>query len=118
MTETASTFIAKSTFRAGDLEHRRKINFNISRYDAAVPWGKQQFADLETAKERAKNIKWKAIDNLDVHLQSFEANISKRGAKVIWASDTEEALSEILRICKEKKCRSIVKSKSLPRKSS
>ena len=29
MTDTAASFIAKSTVKAEDLDHRKKINFNI-----------------------------------------------------------------------------------------
>ena len=113
MKETASTFIAKSTVKAADKEHRRKINFNIGRYNAVVPKGKQQFLDVNLARERAKNIKWKAIETLDKQLETFEALISKRGAKVIWAEDAAEALEAIGRICAEKQCRTLVKSKSM-----
>ena len=113
MTDQSSTFQAKSTVRAGDLEHRRKINFNIARYNASLPWGKQQFADLSLARERAKNLKWRSLENLDTQLETFEANFSKQGGKVIWASDSNEALQEILKICKSKSCRSIVKSISM-----
>jgi L-lactate dehydrogenase complex protein LldF len=111
--ETASDFIAKSAEKAADRDHRKKINFNIGRYDAVVPAGKQQFADVNLAREKAKNIKWKAIETLDRQLEKFEAGISKRGAKVIWAETAEEARDEILKICEEKNCRSIVKSKSM-----
>ena len=113
MTDTAANFIARSTVKAEDMDHRNKINFNIGRYNAAVPQGKQQFADLNLARERAKNIKWRAIENLDKQLEEFEAIFSQRGGKVIWAENSAQALAEILAICKEKKCRSIVKSKSM-----
>ena len=113
MTETAANFIARSTIKAEDMDHRKKINFNIGRYNAAVPQGKQQFAELNLARERAKNIKWRAIEQLDKQLEEFEAVFTKRGGKVIWAENTEQALAEILAICKEKSCRSIVKSKSM-----
>src|ERR1700733_15145988 len=112
MSESASTFIAKSTIKSADLDHRRKINFNIGRYNAAVPAGKQQFANLDTARERAKNIKWRAIETLDAQLENFELAFTQRGGKVIWASDAQEALQEIKKICEAKKCRTIVKSKS------
>src|SRR5260221_10472475 len=110
MTDTAADFIARSTIKAEDMDHRRKINFNISRYNAVVPQGKQQFGELNLARERAKNIKWKAIENLDKQLEEFEAVFTQRGGKVIWAEDTEAALAEILAICKEKNCRRGVKS--------
>ena len=113
MKETASGFIAKSTIKAADKEHRRKINFNISKYNAMVPKGKEQFSDINLARERAKNIKWKAIETLDKQLENFEAAIMKRGAKVIWAEDAQQALDAIQKICEEKKCKSLVKSKSM-----
>jgi L-lactate dehydrogenase complex protein LldF len=113
MSQHSSSFIAKSTVKASDKEHRRKINFNIARYNAVVPVGKQQFTNVELARERAKNIKWRAIENLDKQLESFEANITKRGAKVIWAETPEQALEEILKICQAKNCTTVVKSKSM-----
>ena len=65
MKETAENFMAKSTVRSADKEHRRKINFNIGRYNAVVPQGKKQFLDVNLAREKAKNQKWKAIAQLD-----------------------------------------------------
>jgi L-lactate dehydrogenase complex protein LldF len=111
--ETASGFIAKSTVKAADKEHRRKINFNIGKYNAVVPQGKLQFSDVHLAREKAKNIKWKAIETLDKQLETFEAIITKRGAKVIWAEDAQQALDAIKKICDEKNCKTLVKSKSM-----
>jgi L-lactate dehydrogenase complex protein LldF len=113
MNETASTFIAKSTVKSEDLEHRHKLSFNIGKYNAVVPQGKSQFADLDLARERAKNTKWKAIEHLDQHLEQFELNFSKRGGKVLWAENTQEALDHVLKICQEKNCKTLVKSKSM-----
>jgi L-lactate dehydrogenase complex protein LldF len=113
MTENESTFKAKSTIKSADIEHRQKINFNIGRYNAAVPTGKQQFADINLAKERAKNIKWRALETLDRHLEEFEMHFTARGGKVIWAQNSQEALDEILNICKEKNCKTVVKGKSM-----
>ena len=113
MSEQASTFKAESTVKVSDLEHRHKINFNIGKYNAVVPSGKSQFHELEIARQRAKNLKWKALENLDLQLEAFDANITRRGAKVIWAENAKQALEEIMQICEEKKCKTIVKSKSM-----
>lgn len=113
MSNTAATFIAKSTIKAADLEHRRKINFNIGKYNAVVPIGKKQFTDVMQAREMAKNKKWEAIEHLDQYLLSFEEKITARGAKVLWAETAEEALKQIGAICKEKQCKTLVKSKSM-----
>jgi len=111
--ETASDFIAKSSEKADDRDHRQKINFNIGRYNAVVPVGKKQFDNIDFVREKAKNLKWKAIASLDSQLEEFEAAITNRGAKVIWAETAEQAREEILKICHEKNCHSLVKSKSM-----
>jgi L-lactate dehydrogenase complex protein LldF len=109
----ASSFDTKSSAKAVDLEHRRKLNFNISKYNAVVPKGKAQFPDLTRVRELAKNKKWEAIEHLDLYLTQFEDQITKRGAKVFWAEDSEQALNFIGDLCKEKQCKSVVKSKSM-----
>jgi L-lactate dehydrogenase complex protein LldF len=113
MTENASTFKAKSIIKSADLDHRQKINFNIGKYNAIVPEGKSQFENTDLVRERAKNIKWRALETLDQQLEEFELNFTKRGGKVIWAQNSQEALDEVLNICKEKNCKTIVKSKSM-----
>ena len=113
MSDTSQTFIAKSTVKATDLEHRRKINFNIGRYNASVPKGKEQFSDVHLARERAKNIKWRAIETLDQQLEEFEKVFTSRGGRVVWAENAEEAIAEIIKICKAKNCKTLVKSKSM-----
>ncbi len=113
MTESASTFKAKSTIKSADLDHRQKINFNIGRYNATVPQAKHQFENIELVRERAKNMKWRALETLDQQLQEFERQFTQRGGKVIWAQNSQEALDEILKICLEKKCKTVVKSKSM-----
>jgi len=113
MSQSSETFLAKSTVKAADLQHRRTINFNMGRYHAVVPKGKEQFSDVHLARERAKNIKWRAIETLDQQLETFELNLNKKGGKVIWAETAAQAIEEIIKICKEKKCKTLVKSKSM-----
>ncbi len=113
MSTTASIFKDKSAEKAADLKHRKTINYNISKYNAIVPIGKSQFVDVDMVRERAKNIKWKALENLDVYLEKFEKNLLRKGGKVIWAENAEQACEAVLKICREKSCKSVVKSKSM-----
>jgi L-lactate dehydrogenase complex protein LldF len=78
-----------------------------------VPHGKSQFTDLTLARERAKNIKWRALETLDQQLEQFEMKFTRKGGKVIWAKNAKEALDHIISICKEKNCKTLVKSKSM-----
>ncbi|MBL4655047.1 MAG: iron-sulfur cluster-binding protein, partial [Bacteroidia bacterium] len=88
-------------------------NFNINKYLVTVVKGKEQYADLELAKQRAAYLKWKTLENLDKYLIEFESNFTARGGKVIWANDAEEANNETLKILQSVNAKSAVKSKSM-----
>src|SRR6187200_312204 len=111
--QQAEDFLEKSSVIASDLDHRKKINFNIGKYNAVVPQGKMQFSDIETARKKAKNQKWKVMEKLDKYLEQFEFNFTRNGGKVIWAENAEEAQKAILEICQAENCRTVVKSKSM-----
>jgi L-lactate dehydrogenase complex protein LldF len=96
-----------------DLEHRRKIYNNISKYNVNVLKGKNQFTDLDLARKRAANLKHKILNDLDKYLIEFEVNFQKNGGKVIWAPTRKDAVKEILTILKNLKATSVVKSKSI-----
>jgi L-lactate dehydrogenase complex protein LldF len=113
MASTQQSFLAAAHKTAADKELHRKLNFNIGKYSETVQKGKLQYTDLELAKQRAKNQKWKALANLDKLLIEFESNISRRGAKVVWAENAEEALAEIASVVKRVNAKSVVKSKSM-----
>ena len=106
-------FLADSESKAFDLEHRRKIRFNIGKYNAAVQTGLTWYYDHELARERASYLKSKVINNLDKYLLEFERNFTERGGKVIWAQNAEEALYEIGKIMARRHARTVVKAKSM-----
>ena len=113
MTNFAEDFLLTSENKAFDLDHRKVINFNIGRYDAAVERGLSKLANLENSKKKAHVIKWKVMENLDKLLLEFESNFQRKGGKVIWANDVEEAQQEILNIIQKAKAKSVIKSKSM-----
>lgn len=113
MTKTAEDFIANAEAKAFDLKHRSIINHNIGKYDAAVARGISRLVNLENAKRKAHVIKWKTMENLDKLLPEFEANFQRRGGKVLWANDVEEAQKEILSIIEKSGAKTVVKSKSM-----
>jgi len=112
MTESAANFIARSTVKAEDMDHRRKINFNIGKYNAVVPQGKQQFEELNLAGSGQRILSGRPLKPLTNSWRSSKPSYAKRGQGDL-GRDAEAALAEILTICKEKSCRTIVKSKSM-----
>ncbi len=113
MSELQRKFLKDAEKIAFDLEHRKIIKFNISKYDQAVIDGKKQFRDIDLAKKRAANLKHRMINDLEKHLIEFEVNFEKRGGKVIWTQNKKEANKEILAILKKAKATTVVKSKSM-----
>lgn len=105
-------FLEKSKI-AFDKNHRKTINHNISQYYKAVEKGRQRYLNIDLAKDRASWIKSKVVGNLPQYLEEFEKNITSRGAEVIWARSSKEAVSEILKIFQENNARLLVKSKSM-----
>lgn len=113
MHEIYNKFLKDSEKKAFDLEHRNKINFNISKYDAAVAKGKEQYKDIELARKRAAFLKHRIVNNLEKYLIEFAANFEKKGGKIIWALDKDEAIVEILALMRKYNAKHVVKSKSM-----
>ena len=113
MSDHADEFLIASENKAFDKEHRRIINFNIGKYDAAVNRGLSKLINLDNAKKKGHVIKWRVMENLDKYLPEFESNFQRRGGKVIWANDAEEANREILNIIQKAGAKTVVKSKSM-----
>ncbi len=68
MVDKQNIFLAKSEIKANDLEHKRKVSFNIQKYNDSVVKGKKQYSNLDLARQKAKNTKWKTIEQLDAYL--------------------------------------------------
>eukprot|EP01133_Synstelium_polycarpum_P004804 gene4804-5591_t len=109
----AEEFLVKADEKAFDLEHRTIINHNIGKYNTAVDRGLSRFENLDNSKKRAHMIKWRVMENLDKFLPEFESNFQRRGGKVIWANDANEAQKEILNIINRAGGKSVIKSKSM-----
>jgi L-lactate dehydrogenase complex protein LldF len=67
--------------------------------------------DWRSARQTASEIKWDAINHLDTYLEEFVGKLEARGTKVHWASTGEQARQIILGIVRERRARSIIKSK-------
>jgi L-lactate dehydrogenase complex protein LldF len=113
MTKFAADFTSASHSKAFDLDHRKIINYNIGKYDTSVERSLTKFNNLENSKRKAHVIKWKVMENLDKLLPEFESNFQRKGGKVIWANDAEEANLEILNIIKKAGAKTVIKSKSM-----
>ncbi len=113
MEKTAKIFKNNAVEKGFDRTHRKIINFNISKYNAAVPKGKSQFNHLDIAKSRAAQLKFEVASNLDRYLETFEKKFEENGGNLLWAIDEKEAIQHVLAILKSENAKKIVKSKSM-----
>jgi len=94
-----------------DLRHRLLIQTALKKYEVARDAKKSRYKDWQAARQTAAEIKWDAINHLDKYLEEFVDKLEARGTRVHWASTGEQARQIILGIIREKKARSIIKSK-------
>ncbi|MBN3522007.1 lactate utilization protein [Algoriphagus lutimaris] len=69
--------------------------------------------EWEELRNLASGIKNHVLSKLDVYLEELEEKATANGIKVHWAKDAKEHNEIVLSILKEKKCKAIVKSKSI-----
>jgi len=110
---TSQQFSKASQKIAFDVQHRKTIQFNIARYDAAVAKGMARYKDVELAKQNASAIKRDVLANWEKYLIEFESNCISNGCEVIWASDSNEANECVKKILADNNARLLVKSKSM-----
>ncbi|NOZ46044.1 MAG: iron-sulfur cluster-binding protein [Chlorobi bacterium] len=113
MTKLSVKFKNESEKVGFDLEHRKKIKFNMSKYNAAVVKGQAYYQDLESTKQKASFIKQQTLTSLDKYLKKFESSFERNGGQVLWAVDDKEAQAQILKIIRTHKIKTVVKSKSM-----
>ena len=113
MADNKTNFLKMSEKVAFDQKHRHIINYNIGKYDQAVVKGKERLVHLEMARQRAHSIKHKVLAQLDKYLVEFETNFQRNGGRVIWATDAESAVNEIIHLLQKEKIDKVVKSKSM-----
>ncbi len=98
---------------AFDRRHRAILQYNIGKYDTAVAKGKLRYQYFDDARRYASDVKAASMVHLADHLELFETTITRRGAKVLWARDAQEAMQHASEILKKYSARSVVKSKSM-----
>ncbi len=98
--------------KIADKEFRQRLTPVLNYFEENRLAGLQEFSNLELARQRAAYTRWKVNENLDKYLVDFEGSIIRRGGKVVWAFDAQNALAEIDAIIKRTQAKKIVKSKS------
>lgn len=92
---------------------QKALRYTTDRFRERRKSAVAELRNWEDLKSQAREIKEKAISNLDEYLKLLEENILKCGGTVHWAKDGDEANKIILGIASEGRVKSVVKSKSM-----
>jgi L-lactate dehydrogenase complex protein LldF len=113
MSSPFQQFKTQAEILTHDLRHRAIIQTALEKYTVVRDKARGAFQNYATARQAAAETKYEAINHLDKYLEQLVANLESRGTKVHWASTGEQAREIILGIVREKKARSIIKSKAM-----
>jgi L-lactate dehydrogenase complex protein LldF len=93
-------------------EFRAQLRQTSALMNAKRIKARDLYGNYELARLRASYTKWKVNDNLDKFLIDFEASVVRKGGKVIWAYDVQNAQQEILQIAQKHQNGKILYSRS------
>lgn len=89
----------------------------LGRFAEAYPVARakayENVADVDALREQVRQMKLGAVANIEELADKFEAEASKRGAKVFRAKDGDTLKQYLINLCREKGVKRIVKSKSM-----
>jgi L-lactate dehydrogenase complex protein LldF len=72
-----------------------------------------QDIDFEATRAALKERRNRALDNLDVWLETFEREATRRGATVLYAESTQDAAKLVAEIAREHGVKKVIKTKSM-----
>ncbi|MDE3067571.1 MAG: lactate utilization protein [Verrucomicrobiota bacterium] len=113
MSRPVQQFKAQAELSTHNLRLRATIQTALEKYAVVRDTNRRAFQDYQAARQAAAEIKWEAINHLDRYLEQFVSKLEARGTKVHWAGTGRLAREIILGIIREKKARSIIKSKTM-----
>jgi L-lactate dehydrogenase complex protein LldF len=103
--------------RAGEKLADQRLQENLKKLSTKFVTGRAtaitELDDFEGTREAAKERRMRAIENLDVWLDTFEKEATRRGATVLYAETAEDASRLVVEIAKKHDVKKVIKSKSM-----
>ncbi len=97
--------------------HDERLQFNLKKMQGKFVAKRRaslvELDDFQGTRDAAKAIRNRALDNLDVWLETFERNAAARGATVLWAETPSDVNALVLEIAARHAVKKIIKSKSM-----
>ena len=108
-----STFDAAIAVALTDEPLQRALADVPAGFVAGRQRARAELPEFDRLRRTARDIRDHTLAHLDVYLETFEANATKAGSEVHWASSGDDACRIILDICRNARARVVTKSKSM-----
>ncbi|HEY0846429.1 MAG TPA: LutB/LldF family L-lactate oxidation iron-sulfur protein [Noviherbaspirillum sp.] len=103
--------------RVGEKLADKRLQQNLKKLSTKFVTGRAnaitELDDFEGTRNAAKEKRMRAIENLDVWLETFEKKATSQGATVLYAESAEEASRLVVEIAKKHGVKKATKSKSM-----
>jgi L-lactate dehydrogenase complex protein LldF len=103
--------------RAGEKLADQRLQNNLKKLSTKFVTGRAsailELDDFEGTRDAAVERRMRAIENLDVWLDTFEKEATRRGATVLYAETAEDASRLVVDIAKKHDVKKAIKSKSM-----
>jgi L-lactate dehydrogenase complex protein LldF len=103
--------------RAGQKLADQRLQQNLKKLSTKFVSGRAsaiaELDDFEGTRDAAAERRMRAIKNLDVWLETFETEATRRGATVLFAESAEDAAKLVVEIAKKHGVKKAIKSKSM-----
>ncbi|MBC7502442.1 MAG: iron-sulfur cluster-binding protein [Herminiimonas sp.] len=103
--------------RAGERLADMRLQENLKKLSTKFVTGRAsaitELDDFEGTRDAAVERRMRAVENLDVWLETFEREATRRGATVLYAESAEDASRLVVEIAKKHDVKKAIKSKSM-----
>ena len=97
--------------------HDANLQTALSDLEGGFVQGRKNAVDrlpeFDQLREAGRRIKHHVLQNLDVYLETFEANVIAHGGRVHWCRSPEDARQKVLELCRSIEAKTVTKGKSM-----
>ncbi len=106
-------FKARAGQKLADQRLQQNLKKLSTKFVTARASAITELDDFEATRDAAIERRMRAIKNLDVWLETFEKEATRRGAIVLFAESAEEASKLVVQIAQKHEVKKVIKSKSM-----
>ena len=113
MEQEANLFLENAASALHDADLQTALDRGTGNANGRRVIAMGELNDAAALRQQARAAKLRALHDLPELLEQLEANLTRRGAHVLWAQDAAEARAHVIDICRKHDVKRAVKSKSM-----